>query len=139
MCLSQSVRKHIEDIENGTNSGNTRFGGLAALREAIAKKQHQQNGIEADAETDIVVSAGSTGALYCACLALLDPGDEVILFESYYGSPEHVDDCGSHSEIRRSSTSRLDFFYNSTRTSRRSAHKSNCCEYSRESIRKNIF
>jgi aminotransferase len=31
------------------------------------------------------VSAGSTGALYCTCLALLDPGDEVILFEPYYG------------------------------------------------------
>ena len=32
----------------------------------------------------MVVSAGATGALYCACLALLEPGDEVILFEPYY-------------------------------------------------------
>ena len=32
-----------------------------------------------------MVSAGTTGALYCACLALLDPGDEVILFEPFYG------------------------------------------------------
>jgi len=29
--------------------------------------------------------AGSTGALFCACYALLDPGDEVIVFEPYYG------------------------------------------------------
>ena len=28
---------------------------------------------------------GSTRSFYCACLALLDPGDEVILFEQYYG------------------------------------------------------
>jgi aminotransferase len=31
------------------------------------------------------VSAGATGALYCACLALLNPGDEVIVFEPFYG------------------------------------------------------
>lgn len=71
-------------IENGTNS-YTRFDGLGQLREAIARKIAHYNGIKADPETDIVVSAGSTGAFYCACLALLDPGDEVILFEPYYG------------------------------------------------------
>ena len=43
------------------------------------------NGIDTDPESEIIVSAGSTGAFYCACLALLNPGDEVILFEPYYG------------------------------------------------------
>jgi aminotransferase len=38
-----------------------------------------------DPEREIVVSAGATGALYCACLALLDPGDEVLVFEPFYG------------------------------------------------------
>jgi aminotransferase len=71
-------------IENGTNS-YTRFDGLSLLREAIARKVQHYNCIKADPETDIVVSSGSTGALYCTCLALLDPGDEVILFEPYYG------------------------------------------------------
>jgi aminotransferase len=71
-------------IENGFNS-YTRFDGLAELREAISQKVRLYNGISADPETEIVVSAGSTGAFYCACLALLDPGDEVILFEPYYG------------------------------------------------------
>src|SRR5438874_5306962 len=71
-------------IENGINS-YTRFDGLAQLREAIAKKCSQYNRINANPETDIVVSAGSTGAFYCACLALLNAGDEVILFEPYYG------------------------------------------------------
>ena len=73
-----------QGIENGTNS-YTRFDGLAQLREAIARKLFQHNSIQADPETEIVVSAGSTGAFYCSCLALLDPGDEVILFEPYYG------------------------------------------------------
>lgn len=73
-----------EAIERGVNS-YTRFDGLAELREAIACKMRVYNGISADPETDIIVSAGSTGALYCACLALLNPGDEVALFEPYYG------------------------------------------------------
>ncbi len=77
-------RQAYEGIELGFNS-YTRFDGLAELRLAIAEKLQRCNGIHADPETQIIVSAGSTGALYCACLALLDPGDEVILFEPYYG------------------------------------------------------
>lgn len=71
-------------IDQGMNS-YTRFDGIRELREAIAGKLESYNGITADPETEIVVSAGSTGAFYCACLALLNPGDEVILFEPYYG------------------------------------------------------
>jgi aminotransferase len=71
-------------IDLGVNS-YTRFDGLAALRQAIAAKMLSYNRIAADPETNITVSAGSTGAFYCSCLALLDPGDEVILFEPYYG------------------------------------------------------
>jgi len=79
------VRKEASrGIEEGVNS-YTRFDGLAQLREAIAEKLLTFNSIQANPETDIIVSAGSTGAFYCACLALLDPGDEVILFEPYYG------------------------------------------------------
>jgi aminotransferase len=43
------------------------------------------NGIECDAESEVIVHSGSTGAFYASCLALLNPGDEVILFEPYYG------------------------------------------------------
>jgi aminotransferase len=63
----------------------TRYDGLRELRQAIADKQKIFTGMEVKAESEIVVSAGATGAFYCACLALLDPGDEVILFEPYYG------------------------------------------------------
>lgn len=73
-----------EAIDAGVNS-YTRYDGLKELRGAIAEKMRDYNGITADPETEIVVSAGSTGAFYCACLALLNPGDEVILFEPYYG------------------------------------------------------
>jgi aminotransferase len=71
-------------IDSGVNS-YTRCDGLADLRQAIAKKLKTFNGLTYDAETEITVSAGSTGSFYAACLALLDPGDEVVIFEPYYG------------------------------------------------------
>jgi len=71
-------------INSGINT-YTRHDGIKQLREAIAQKAKKFSGLEYDPETEVVVSAGATGALYCACLALLNPGDEVIIFEPYYG------------------------------------------------------
>jgi aminotransferase len=68
----------------GLNS-YSRYDGLAELRQAIAWKARTYNGINADPEVNVTATAGSTAAFYCACLALLNPGDEVILFEPYYG------------------------------------------------------
>ena len=73
------------DAIHGGGNAYTRHDGIARLRRAIAGKMQSMNGITADPETEVVVSAGSTGALFCAVYALLDPGDEVILFEPYYG------------------------------------------------------
>ena len=78
------LKKAHEAMDSGVNS-YTRYDGLAELRRAIASKMGEYNGIAADPETEIVVSSGATGAFYSACLSLLDPGDEVILFEPYYG------------------------------------------------------
>ena len=79
--VARGAQKAIDDGYNCY----TRYDGLAELRKAIAHKIKVFNGVEVDPENEITVSAGSTGAFYCACLALLDPGDEVILFEPYYG------------------------------------------------------
>ena len=73
-----------EAIDNACNS-YTRYDGIAELRREIARKLCVFNKIKAAADTQITVSSGSTGAFYCACLALLNPGDEVIIFEPYYG------------------------------------------------------
>ncbi|HYF52455.1 MAG TPA: pyridoxal phosphate-dependent aminotransferase, partial [Planctomycetota bacterium] len=70
-------------IDEGFNI-YTRYDGLKELRASLSRKLQRQ-GIKADPEGEIVVSAGSTGVFYSACLALLNPGDEVILFEPYYG------------------------------------------------------
>ena len=71
-------------IEAGYNQ-YTRADGIARLREAVAAKLLRQNGITAHPETEIVVTSGVTGGFDSACRALLNPGDEVILFEPYYG------------------------------------------------------
>jgi aminotransferase len=77
------LRAAAQAMEQGKNV-YSRFDGLPELRQAIVKKLAQYNGIVADSETDVTVSAGATGAFHCACLALLNPGDEVVLFEPYY-------------------------------------------------------
>jgi len=88
VCDTEVPLRVRQGVQKGMDAGfnsYTRFDGLAVLREAIAKKMAVYNGMEVDPETDIVVSAGSTGSFYCASLALLNPGDEVILFEPFYG------------------------------------------------------
>lgn len=74
----------IEAILSGRNI-YTRLDGIAALREAIAAKLEQHNGISADPDKEILVTNGATGALYATLLALLNPGDEVVFFEPFYG------------------------------------------------------
>lgn len=59
--------------------------GIAPLRSAIAAKVSRTYGISYDPATEIVVTSGATGGFAAACLALFDPGDEIILFEPYYG------------------------------------------------------
>lgn len=83
--VPSSVRRVAQAaIDRGFNS-YTRYSGLEELRKSIARKLREFNRIVADPDTEIIVSAGSTGAFHCTCLALLNPGDKVILFEPYYG------------------------------------------------------
>ncbi len=73
-----------EAMDQGTNT-YTHYAGLIELREAIAAKQRRFTGLDIDPQSEVIVSAGTTGVFYCACLALLNPLDEVILFEPFYG------------------------------------------------------
>jgi aminotransferase len=74
----------LRAIEEGHNI-YTRADGIAGLRAALAEKLAHYNGIAADPEREIVVTSGATGALYSTCLALFDAGDEVLVFEPFYG------------------------------------------------------
>ncbi len=63
----------------------TRLDGIARLRNAIAQKQLRDYGLRYDPETEVLVACGATAGLHAAAMALLNPGDEVLLFEPFYG------------------------------------------------------
>ena len=58
--------------------------GRLRLREAIAATMARRYGMAVDAEKEVVVTHGATEALCATILSLVEPGDEVILFEPYY-------------------------------------------------------
>ena len=60
--------------------------GIAPLREAIAEHQARFWGLTFDPDTEVLVTAGATEAIAATLLALLEVGDEVIVFEPYYDS-----------------------------------------------------
>jgi aminotransferase len=74
----------VQAIREGKNI-YTRLDGIAVLRKAIASKLARHNHLEVDPEQEVLVSAGATGAFHATAMALLNPGDEVILFEPFYG------------------------------------------------------
>jgi aminotransferase len=74
----------IQAIQAGHNI-YTRLDGIARLRNAIAAKQQRDYGLAYDPETEVLVASGATGGFHAACMALLNPGDEVLLFEPFYG------------------------------------------------------
>ena len=77
------VQAAKEAMEQGRNT-YSRYDGVPELRQAIALKVAAYNRITADPDTNITVSAGATGSFQATCMALLNPGDEVILFEPFY-------------------------------------------------------
>ena len=58
--------------------------GMPVLREAISAHQRRWYGLEVDAASEVLVTAGATEALAATLLALVDSGDEVVTFEPYY-------------------------------------------------------
>jgi N-succinyldiaminopimelate aminotransferase len=60
--------------------------GVPELRSAIAHHQQRFYGIDLDADSQVLVTAGATEAVAAAMLAMVDTGDEVIALEPYYDS-----------------------------------------------------
>ena len=58
--------------------------GARVLREAIAAKFEALYGVPVDPEREITVTCGSTEAIVASLLAVLDPGDEAVVFEPFY-------------------------------------------------------
>ncbi len=81
---SPVMTRAIDAISEGYNI-YTRLDGIAPLRLAVSEKLARYNGIDADPDSEILVTSGATAGFCAACMALFNPGDEVILFEPFYG------------------------------------------------------
>src|SRR2546422_170818 len=58
--------------------------GAKRLRDALVAKYAEWYGLRVDPETEVTVTCGATEAMASALLAIVDPGDEVIVFEPFY-------------------------------------------------------
>ena len=74
-----------EAINKGLVSGYSASTGLPELREAIVEKLKRDNNIEANA-SEILVTVGAIEGLSAAVMALLDPGDEVLIPSPNYST-----------------------------------------------------
>ena len=58
--------------------------GAKALRDAIVEKFERTQGIRIDPEREITICCGSTEAMMSAMMAIINPGDEIVVFEPFY-------------------------------------------------------
>ena len=77
------VHAAMRALENGYNQYSTTWG-APELREAVARKAKAFNGIDADPDANLVVTCGSTEAMMAAMLSIVNPRDEVVVFEPFY-------------------------------------------------------
>jgi N-succinyldiaminopimelate aminotransferase len=76
-------RKAAEAVIGGWNQYPPMMG-LPELRQAVAAHYRHWQGVDLDPDAEVMVTSGATEALAGALLALIEPGDEVVLFEPMY-------------------------------------------------------
>jgi methionine aminotransferase len=79
----------VDAVTAAMRAGHNQYApmpGVLALREAIAAKVSHCYGATYDPVTEVVVTSGATAGLYATLTALVQPGDEVVLFEPCYDS-----------------------------------------------------
>ena len=79
----------IDAVTKAMREGHNQYPpmpGVPALRQAMAAKMQALYGLPCDPDTDITVTAGATQAILTAILAVVHPGDEVIVLEPCYDS-----------------------------------------------------
>ena len=87
ICDTETPHDVLQGASDAIHAGQniyTRYDGIPQLREAIAFKEKRDYGVDLDPNTEIAVTNGASGAFYGAIMALLDRGDEVVVFEPYY-------------------------------------------------------
>ena len=83
------VRQRLEELLREGGAGYTPATGIAPLREAIAAHYRDVHGVEVS-PSQVVVTAGGTGALVLACALTLDAGTEVLMPDPTYPCNRHI-------------------------------------------------
>ena len=82
----EDIRKAAADaVLNGYNQYPSMMG-IPELRQAIATHYQHWHGLKLDPMTEVMVTSGGTEALTSAILAVVEPGDEVVVFQPVYDS-----------------------------------------------------
>jgi aspartate/methionine/tyrosine aminotransferase len=79
----------IREIAKNSFDGKNQYApspGVRPLRESISNYYKNFYGLNYDIDTQVTVTNGATEAIFSTCLALINPGDEVIVFEPFYDS-----------------------------------------------------
>lgn len=79
----------LEQAVTALRTGHNQYApgiGVPELRTAIADHQRRYYGLEVDPDREVLVTTGATEAVAAALLALVDPGDEVVVLEPFYDS-----------------------------------------------------
>ncbi len=71
---------------NAGHSQYARMFGLPALNQVLASTWNARTGLDVDPDRHITVTSGCTEAIAAALLGLLNPGDEIVIFEPFYDS-----------------------------------------------------
>ncbi|MGR4039050.1 pyridoxal phosphate-dependent aminotransferase [Pseudomonas sp. JDS08PS003] len=83
-ALRDAVGRHIA---NGHNQ-YAPMTGLPSLRQQVAAKIARSYGVEVNADSEVTITPGATQAIFCAIQAVIQRGDEVIVFDPCYDSYE---------------------------------------------------
>jgi len=81
--------KLIQLVDNYMRQGFNQYApmqGVPILRQRIVEKIHRLYQADSNPETDITITSGATEALFCAISAVVNPNDEVIIFEPAFDS-----------------------------------------------------
>ena len=86
----QPIRRRAQQAIADDHSIYSHYAGIEPLRRGIVEKEQTYNDVPVSAPDEVVVGVGSTGCFVSAAFTLLEEGDEVILFEPFYGYHRNI-------------------------------------------------
>lgn len=84
--MPEELMNYVTEAMAAGHNQYTHMNGLPLLRERIAEKAGRLYGASIDPDSEITITPGGTYAIYTALTAIIQPGDEVIIFEPAYDS-----------------------------------------------------